>query len=181
MALPDYFKIEPGTAVIWGEASATGGWGTVTKTLSLNALANGSGRMGDYVDLGAQFDEEYAAYLIVETGTAPTAGNTAQLYLAYSYISTKFPGKVTGSDAAYPTTVLDNLKQLGAPSVILVATADGNTELAQGPSIVRPQGRYVAPVVYNALGQAFRNQGTAANNLSRVILVPRRYLIQDTA
>lgn len=177
MALPDYFKIEQGTAVIWGESGGSG----VTKTLSLDALANGSGRMGASADLGATWDEEYAVYLEVETGTAPTAGNTVELYLACSYDNALWPGKVTGSDAAYPTTVVDNKKQLGVPAAILIASADANTVLVQGPTIWRPQARYVTPVVVNLLGQAVRDQTTNSNNGSRVILVPRRYLIQETA
>lgn len=177
MALPDYFKIEQGTAVIWGEAGGSG----VTNTLSLDALADAAGRMGAAVDLGAQWDEEYYVEFRVETGTAPTAGNTAELYLATSYDNTNWPGKVTGSDAAYPATVANNKKQLGAPVAILVATNDGNTVLIQQGVIWRPQARYVAPVVINLLGQAFRDEATASNNDSRVIIVPRRSLIQDTA
>ena len=180
MALPDYFKYELGTAVVWGEAGATGA-ATVTNTLSLDALADAAGRMGAAVDLGSTFDQEYVAMLWVETGTAPTAGNTVELYFAFSHDNSTWPGKVTGSDAAYPSTVSANKKQLGMPSVILVATNDTNTILRQSPEVIRPKGRYVAPVVVNLLGQAFRDEATASNNDSRVILVPLRSLIQDAA
>jgi len=37
MPLPDYIKVELGTAIVWGEAGAAG----VTHTLSLDALADG--------------------------------------------------------------------------------------------------------------------------------------------
>ena len=77
MALPDYVEITQGTAVVWGEAGASG----VTATLSLDALANGAARQGASVDLGANFADEYIVELRVETGTAPTAGNTVELYL----------------------------------------------------------------------------------------------------
>jgi hypothetical protein len=180
MALPDYAKIEPGTAIIWGESGATGLSLTVTKTLSFDALANAAGRMGASADLGAQFDEEYAVIFIVETGTAPTAGNTVELYFACSHDNTNWPGKVTGSDAAYPATVADNKKQLEFVTQ-LVATGDSNTVLQQAPVIWRPSARYVAPVVVNLLGQAIRDEVTATNNDSRVVLVPRRLLVQDTA
>ena len=40
MPLPDYIEVTQGTAIIWGEAGATGP--TVTNTLSLDALANGA-------------------------------------------------------------------------------------------------------------------------------------------
>lgn len=177
MALPDYQKAELGTSVVWGEASGSG----VTNTLSLDALANGSGRMGASVDLGSVFEDEYVLEVRVETGTAPTAGNVVEVYLAWSTDNSNWPGKVTGSDAAYPSTVSANKLQLGIPAAVLVATNDGNTTLKQNGIIVRPAGRYVAPVVVNLLGQAFRDEATNSNNDSRVVLTPRRLLIQDTA
>ena len=48
MALPDFARIEQGTAIIWGEAGASG----VTNTLSVDGLANGSARMGAAADQG---------------------------------------------------------------------------------------------------------------------------------
>jgi hypothetical protein len=184
LTLPDFVKNEFGTAVIWGDATATGGSLTVTDTLTLNNLASAAGRMGASKDLGAQWDEEHFVLLKVETGTAPAAGVTVELYLASSHDNTNWPGQVTGSDAAYPatpTSVANNKRQLGVPAAVLVAVASGNTAQLQQPSIWRPQGRYVVPVVINLLGQAFRNQGTPADNLSRVVMVPRRLLIQDAA
>lgn len=175
MALPDSIKLALGTAVVWGTPSGSG----VTKDLTMNNIASGSGRMGVYADLGALWEEEYYVLFAVETGTAPTAGNIAELYFACSHSSSFFPGKVTGSDAAYPTTVADNKKQLGSPVVILAATADGNTLLYQQPVIWRPAGRYVAPVFINSMGQSTRNQATAADNLGRVYLVPRLLTIED--
>lgn len=177
MALPDYFKIEPGTAIIWGH---TGGAG-VTAAMDLNALGIGAGWMGAAVDLGAQWDEEYTVILRVETGTAPTAGLGVNLYLAHSYNNTTWPGKVTGSNAAYPATVAANRKQLGIPVAILKATNDTNTVLEQAPTLWRPPARYVVPVVINDLNQTLRNETTPADNESRVILIPRRVLLQDTA
>lgn len=179
MALPDYFKIEPGTAAIWGEAGASG----VTKTLSLNALAAGSARMGAYADLGAQFDEEYLVQLIIESGTAPTAGGSIDLYLACADDTGRFPGGVSGSDGAWPADGNEDewAKQLGSPVCSLIATNDGNAIQRQAPVIWRPSGRYVAPVVDVNWDQAVRSEGTAPDNASRIILVPRRLLIQDAA
>ena len=177
--LPDYFKTEPGTAIIWGEASGAG----VTLTLSLDALADGTARMGAVADLGANWDTEYYVMLVVETGTAPTAGTTAELYLACTHSTSYYPGGVSGSDNAWPgDSNEDEWKgQLGAPVVVLIATNDGDTTQIQQPVIWKPRGRYVVPVVDNNLGQAFRDQATASNNTSRVILVPRRLVIQDAA
>lgn len=175
MALPDYFKQALGTAVVWGEASMSG----QTALLSLDALADAAGRMGAAVDLGALWRKWYSLSLWVETGTAPTAGNIVELFMACSVDNLNWPGKVTGSDAAYPTTVAANKKQLGNPANILVATNDGTTVLKQAPVLWRPTARYVAPVVVNLLGQAFRDEATASNNDSRVILVPIESSIED--
>jgi len=176
MALPDYIQITQGTAIVWGESGASG----VTATLSLNNLANGAAQQGASVDLGANWEDEYTAILAIETGTAPTAGNTYELYLGYSHDNTNWPAKLTGSNGAYTLGTSDaNLRQIGTPAVTLTVTADGNTVLIQTGSIIRPRGRYVAPLVDNNSGQATRNQATASNNLSRVYLVPRRLIIND--
>lgn len=178
MALPDNIKIQQGTAIIWGESGALNP--TVTNTLSLDALANGAARMGAVADLGATFDDEYLVFLVVETGTAPTAGTTVDLYLVCSYDNTNWPAKVTGSDAAYTLgTNNANLRLAGAPVISLIATNDTNTELWQSPVIWSARGRYVVPIVVNNLGQAIRDETTASDNDSRVILVPRQLVITD--
>lgn len=179
MALPDYFKIELGTAIVWGEAGASG----VTLTLSLDALADGTARMGAVADLGAQWDEEYLVMLVIETGTAPTAGNRVDLYLVSTHSTSYYPAGVTGSDGAWPGDSNEDewALQAGPPVVSLIATNDGNVVQVQAPVIWRPAGRYVVPIVDNNLGQAIRDEATATNNDSRVILVPRRLLVQDAA
>lgn len=178
MALPDYFKVEPGTAIIWGESGAAG----VTKVLSLDALADGAARMGVYADLGAQFDESWMVQLIIETGTAPTAGNRVDLYMACGYTSSVFPGGVSGADGAWPGDSAEDEWAVQLERVCsLIATNDANTVQVQAPVIWRPPARYVAPVVDNNLGQAIRDETTATDNDSRVIMVPLRTLIQDAA
>lgn len=179
MALPDYFKRELGTAIIWGEAGASG----VTHTLSFDALAAGSARIGAVADLGTPFEDEYLVMLIIESGTAPTAGGTVDLYLACSDSTSRYPGGLTGSDAAWPGDGDEDqwAKQLGPPVVQLVATNDGNTVQIQNAVIWRPAGRYVVPVVDNNMDQAVRDEATATDNDSRIILVPRRLLVQDSA
>lgn len=181
MPLPDYLRQTQGTPVIWGEAGATGISLTVTKTLSLDALADGSARMGASADLGANWNREYIVILIIETGTAPTAGSTVDLYFACSHDNVNWPGGVTGSDGAWPGDGNEDewSKQL-EHVVSLVATNDANTVQMQSPVIWRPKGRYVAPVVDNNLGQAIRDEATATNNDSRVVLVPLDEVISDT-
>jgi hypothetical protein len=171
--MPTYFLRELGTSIVWGEASGVG----VTNAFSLDALADGAGRMGPFVDLGVSWADEHVLELRIETGTAPSAGKTTELYLAFSVDSSNWPGKVTGSDAAYPATVADNKKLLGVPACVLCATADGTTILRQAPVLIRPRGRYVAPVLINVLGVAFRDEATNSNNDSRVILTPLRSLV----
>jgi hypothetical protein len=169
MALPDTFKVSQGTAIVWGEAGASG----VTHTLSLDALADATARQGASADLGLDWDREYLVYLVAETGTAPTAGNVVDLYLVSSHNGTDWPAKVTGSDAAYTLGTADaNLRQAGAPVVSLFATNDANTVLRQAPVVWRPTGRYVVPIYDNNLGQAIRDEATATNNDSRVIIIP---------
>lgn len=167
-----------GTPIVWGTASATIRGLSVTKTITLDALASGSGRMGEYADLlqtiaGSAMLPTFCAVLFtVETGTAPTAGNSAEAYLAESSDTTNFPGKVTGADAAYPTTVAANKLQLGIPASVLVATNDSNTVLSQNSQVWIPSCRYLAPVIVNTLGQAFRDETTASDNGSGLILIP---------
>lgn len=169
MALPDSFKVSQGTAIVWGEAGATG----VTATLSFDALANGSAQQGASVDLGSDWDRDYAVYAVIETGTAPTAGNTVDFYLVTSHDNTNWPAKVTGTNGSYTLGTGDaNLRQAGPAVTSLFATADANETLRQAPVLWRPLGRYVAPIADNNLGQAIRDRATNSDNTSRLILVP---------
>jgi len=176
MALPDYIKRDLGTAIIWGEAGATG----VTHTLSLDGLADGVARMGVYADLGAIWDIEYAVALVIETGTAPTAGNRVDLYMACSFDGSNFPGGVTGADGAWPGDSNEDEWAVQLERVCsLIATNDTTTVQRQAPVIWKPSARYVAPVVDNNLGKAIRDEETATDNDSRVIMYPLRTIIAD--
>ena len=176
MAPPDYIQITQGTAIVWGEAGASG----VTATLSFDGLANGAAIMGASVDLTANWEDEYLVYFSAETGTAPTGGTTIEAYLVSSHDNTTWPAKVTGSAGSYTLGGSDaNLRQAGPPVVSLIATNDANTVLTQVPALWRPRGRYVAPIVDNNLGFALRDRATNSDNLSRLILVPRRLVIND--
>ena len=175
MALPDFAGTVQGTAIVWGESGATG----VTKVLSFNNLANGAAQQGASADLalsvgGILLLPEFCwVYLSIETGTAPAASTSFEAYLVSSYDNTLWPAKVTGSNGSYTLGTSDaNLRQAGPPVVSLVATADGSTVLTQVPSVWYPKGRYVAPIADNNLGQAVRNETTATNNDSRLVIVP---------
>lgn len=177
MALPDYAGLVAGTTIVWGEAGASG----VTHTLSFNNLASGSAQQGASADLALSLlsgallllPEFVIVEFGVETGTAPTAGNTCAAYLIASTDNTWWPAKVTGSNGAYTRGTLDaNLRQAGTPAITLVATNDATTTLRQASVRVFPNGRYLAPIVANDLGQAIRNETTATNNDSRLRVTP---------
>lgn len=177
MALPDHELIDfAATQVIWGEAGATG----VTNTITFEALAAGSARMGAEDDLGATLPPRYKVELRIESGTAPTAGGTYDLFLAWGDDGTTYPGGVSGSDGAWPADGNEDewVKQLEYVGS-LVVTNDGNTVQVQAPWIVYPKSRYVVPVVDNNTDQAIRDETTATDNDSRIILTPIDDQIED--
>lgn len=178
MALPDYITNEQGTAVVWGEAGASG----VTKTLTFEALAAGSGRMGASADLGANPEEEYILEGRIESGTAPTAGLAVDVYLAWSTDNSNWPGGVSGSDGAWPADGNEDewAKQLGPPALSVISTNDGNTVEKQNAVVIRPKARYVTVVVDNNWDQAVRDETTATDNDSRIVLTPKRRVIQES-
>lgn len=178
MALPDYLKSEFGTAIIWGEAGASG----VTKTFAFDALGIDTGKMGASADLGATWDQDCYVQLLIETGTAPAAGGTVELWMACSYDNATWPGQVTGSAGAWPTTGTAAAVKLQLEFVCqLVATNDANAIQKQAPVIWRPSARYIAPVIINRMSQIVRDETTATDNDSRLIVLPLRTLIQDAA
>lgn len=175
MTILDYFGIAQGTAIVWGVSGASG----VTHALNFDNLLDATAQQGVYADLGAtQWEEEWAVFFAIETGTAPTAGNTISSYLVCNYQTSNWPGKVDGTDSAYTLGTNDaNLRLIGEPPVVtLVATNDANTVLRRPPVIWRPAARYVAPVIDNNLGVGVRDEATATNNDSRLVIVPRRLL-----
>lgn len=177
MALPDSFKTVPGTPVIWGQSGASG----VTLVLSFNGLADATARMGAVADLGASWDMDYSVMLVCEPTSAPTAGTgRVDLYLPCTHSTSYYPNEITGSDAAWPadSNEDEHALQLGAPVCSLIATNDARVQV-QAPVFWRPTGRYVAPVVDNNLGVAFKTDGTPANNTSRVILIPLAVQVTD--
>lgn len=170
-----------GTPIVFGVTSSTTVAGlTVTNNISLDALAAGSGRMSVEADLGADLPEYLLCIPVVETGTAPTAGGTVEMYLAFSHDGTNYPSGVTGADAAWPSDGNEDewSPQLGFPVGVLIATNDGTVIQQQQAQLVPVLGRYIAAVVDNNLSQAFRDETTASDNGSGLIVYPyKRYLI----
>lgn len=177
MVLIAYGRVEQGTPIVWGPTGGTG----VTKAWNVDALANGSAWQGDYADLGPNWAREFIVILWVETGTAPAASNTFDVFFLCSHDGTNWPAKGNGADGSYtPGTSDANLRQAGPPVISVVATADANTVLRQNAVLWRPAGRYVSPVGKNALGQAVRDQATNSNNGTRLFLIPLPDRFDDT-
>lgn len=178
MALPDYTRWTPGTAIVWGESGASG----VTKTLSFDALASGSARMGASADLGATVPTHILVEARNESGTAPTAGGANDTYLAWSSDNTNWPAGVSGSDGAWPSDGNEDewAKQLGAPVLSVVATNDGTTVQGQNGVLVPVRGRYVVPILDVNWDQALRDEVTATNNDSRIVITPMTLTQEDS-
>lgn len=117
-------------------------------------IANNTGRMSASIDLGATFAGRYAVECQSKLASAPTAGLTIEVYWATSKDDSVWPGKVTGTDAAYPATVDDNKKQLA----LLGSLTCHNTTDAQIKTLgLRPIGRYGVIVWINKTGQTLTN------------------------
>ena len=141
-------------------------------TFTPKNIANNTGWMSDSIDLGENFADRYAVELQSELQVAPDAGLGIEVYWATSKDDSVWPGKVTGSDAAYPATVDDNKKQL----TLLGSLICHNTTDAQIKTLgLRPIGRYGVIVWVNKTEQTLTN--VAADHI--VTLTPIVPEIQD--
>lgn len=177
MAIKGYESWVEGTPVIWGEDSGAGTYGTVTHTLDIDALAAGSGRQGDYADLGTIPPPYVAVQIIADVGsTAPTAGTTLDVFLGWSGSTSFFPGGLTGTAGAWPSDGNESewANQVGSPAATLRATNDASVIQVGDIHIVRVKGRYVAPALVNNFGNsaALKNETTNSDNDTRVIMTP---------
>lgn len=145
--MPNEILEKQGTAIAIKESG-----GTVVFTPK--NIANNTGRMSASIDLGAKFADRYAVECQSKLQVAPTAGLGIEVHWATSKDNAVWPGKVTGSDAAYPATIDDNKKQLGQ----LGSLTCHNTTDAQIKTLgLRPIGRYGVIVWINKTGQALTN------------------------
>ena len=146
-----------------------------TMTITLTSLADGAARMSDSLDFGASMPQRYSLRLECEIDVAPIAGVAVEVYLAWSDDGSKWPGGVTGSDAAYKAAEEDEwvvqLDYLG--SLICTNDGDGTDQIAIVGSFI-PIMRYVTVVVKNEAGQAFSE--TAGDHI--VTLIPMTDEIQ---
>ena len=148
----------------------------VTVTITLTSLADTAARMSDSVDLGAVTSQRWCVRLECEIEVAPVAGELVEVYLAFSDDDAKWPGGVTGSDAAYKGGEESEwAKQLDfLDSLKVTADGDGTDQVAVLNSFM-PLAQYVTVVVKNEAGQAFSD--TAGDHI--VTLIPITDEIQE--
>lgn len=106
MALPDSFYFVDGNDIVIAHDAdwSTGahGWGTRDVELDLTSLSALTGyRMSASIDFTVNRDQLYVVQMAVEMATDPTAGETLDLYMAFSADNSNWSGGVTGSDASY--------------------------------------------------------------------------------
>jgi hypothetical protein len=136
-----------GTTKTW---KTTGG----DYALTLDNLSNGNGRMGQMIDFGPIIPRKLLVVLSIKFQSVTAPGSNIELYWAESTDGILWPGKVTGSDAAYPGTVMYNKTQL---------TSIGNFKTLADPYqqtqllTIVPNARYGAPVVVNSANNSLSN------------------------
>ncbi len=163
--MPNQVLAEQGTAIV---IKASGG----TVVFTPQNIANNAARMSASIDLGALFAPVYAVEIQSKLQSAPDAGLTIEVYWATSKDNSVWPGKVTGSDGAYPATIDDNKKQLQALLPLVCHNTTGAQIQVRG---LRPLGRYGVIVWVNKTGQTLTN--VAADHI--VTLTPIIDEIQD--
>lgn len=139
--------IKQGTSKAW---KASGGDHAIT----LASLADGAGRCGEKIDLGEAFAREYLLMVELNLDTAPTAGNTVEIYWAASHDNSTFPGGATGTDAAYKSGEEDEWKKQLLFIGALVLTNDADSVVQTQGFVFRPPSRYGCPVIVNKSGVA---------------------------
>ena len=139
-----------GGAITWSQ--------TGTPALDMDDVQSTEGRMGDSVDFRRASGVIPRKWLMVLNAEmdAPTAGGTIEVYLAPSVDDAVFPGGVTGSDADYKNgDEAEWKKQLGAPVLVLVVTADAANQYAFAEVTI--SARYGAPVIINLTDADFED------------------------
>jgi hypothetical protein len=141
-------KQTQGTTLTW---TSSGG----DYSLTLTSLANSAGRAGAECDFGSPFPERVRIELQVDFTSAPTAGNTVDVYWSSSQDGTDYDGECTGSDAAYSTEAdCARLHYVGSLS------ASNDTDAQRASWVFFLPARYGLPVIFNKSGQALTSTGT---------------------
>jgi len=177
IALPDYFKVEPGTAKT---LKSSGG----TAAITLASLANGNGtstgaRQAATLDLGANWARRWRVDTDFELAATPTAGNPIHLYGSYGNATGAGKGNTSGSDAAY-TGYSNNIDAAAQHLEFLgdhVCTAQATATVQKGGGfVIVPKGRYLNVVVDNRSGAAFHSSDTNCV----ITLTPLEEVVQES-
>lgn len=176
MALPDFFKVSPGTAKT---IKASGGDAAIT----VASLANGNGtsaggRQAATLDLGANWAQRWRMDVDRELAATPTAGNAINYFASYGNATGAGKGNTSGSDAAYTgysnniDAATKQLEFLGSHICTAQATATVQKSMV---GIIFPKGRYLNLVEDNRSGAAYHSTDT--NQV--ITLTPLEESIED--
>ena len=160
----DYFPKAMQAAFTWGTNSDT-------YEMTLKALANNSAVYGGKCDLGENYEQEYAVFLLTQYATAPTVNTMQRLFLAWSRDNSAFDGAHPGTNSAATTT---NLIQIPMEFNLVLRAV---TTYQQSSWTIVPRSRYVAPALWNdGTGQALAN----VDAQHQIAIVPARLLRATT-
>ena len=161
MALPDFIKVQEGTAKT---IKNSGG----TASITFASLANGNGtstgaRQSSTIDFGANWAQRWRMDSSLEVAATPTAGNAINYFASFVSASGTGAGNTSGLNAAYSgyagniDAATKQLEFLG--SHICTADATPNVQKSQ-VGVIFPKGRYANFVVDNRSGAAFHSSDT---------------------
>ena len=175
MALPDYLRVQSGTTKTW---RASGGDAAMSPSSTLtNGLSWGSVK----VDLGATRAEFYDVFLDMEFQTAPTAGNTVDVFWAPSTsitAGTDNPGGFAGTDALYAgyssNADASNPQLQFIGSHVCTTQATGTVQKSYVGRF-SPAQRYGGPMIRNGSGVT----AATTNTTFQIRLVPVEGVIEE--
>ena len=154
-----YAPLVAGTTKKW---TSSGGDHVLTGT----SLANAAGRAGDkcsnndILDATKGLAAQLEIWATTKPQSAPTAGTTLDVYLAFSdsgTAGTDNPGNLSGADAALGN--VDLCPQFVFVGSIVMSNSLG-TGVQQQRFTVVPQDQYVIPIIVNNSGQTLSATGT---------------------
>ena len=177
MALPDFFRIQPGTAFVFRK---TGGDAAITFASLANSNGTSTGAVQSAtLNLGSNWARLWRLGTEFEFAATPTAGNVVDIFASFYNTTGNGVGNTTGSDAPY-TGYSNNIDAAVRHLTFLgshVCTAQATTTVQRANSgIFMPTGQYMNLVVVNRAGSAFHS--TETNQLIRI--TPLFDVVTDT-
>lgn len=177
MPLPDFFKIQPATALVFRK---TGGNAAITFASLANSNGTSTGAAQSVtLDLGSNWARLWRLGTEFEFATAPTAGNVVDIFASFFNTTGLGVGNTSGSDAGYTgyanniDAALRHLTFLGSHVCTTQATS---TVQRANSGVFMPTGQYMNLVVVNRSGVAFHS--SESNQLVRI--TPLLDVVTDT-